>query len=458
MHPSTTHLAGRTALHLLAVLAMLAALLAPMLIGSPAWADHTDATEYPGNPGCQAIADSVAPGETWTEYKIDDIDKKPELDGDYGDPVGGKLTGPSEDLEDLYVTLSNTDEHYFDYELGDDFPPVFKGVIVKGGDSALFYEPADGTTGLHAPLNTSGQTDEPHGLSHISFCSGPGTPPPPSAELTVLKAFDPIEAGDESDYQATVDSTDVDWGATNTFDPGSYLITETYTGEGDDPLQLEGIACVDDAEASVEYDAETGVTLADGDNVTCTLTNVPVPTEPEPEPEPATLTLLKQVIDNADDGAVFSDFTPTVKDGEGADVIEGVAFQDHGAENPSSYVIEPGTYTLGEVEDDVYELEDLSCEGGTFDEETRTLTVAEGDDVVCTYVNENAEVAGVIIEEPEDPAPDPDPAPEVESEELAQTGLDAPWLAVLSALFLALGTALLRRTAPLTRTVRRLGS
>jgi hypothetical protein len=425
MHPSATHLAGRTALQLLAVLAMLAALLAPMLIGTPALADEHAGIEgyiifsYEGEKDVVYFDVATQSANVTLEGYAWDVNSD-------GEPGSFHLSC-SETLVGTTATV-----------LGPPSPfPAGETATIVGYDSTRV---------------TGGGT--------IQECQDGETPedPDPAAMLTVLKAFDPVDAGDEADYQATVGSTDVGWGDANTFDPGSYLIAETYTGEGDDPLQLQGISCVDDTEATVDYDAETGVTLADGDDVTCTLTNVPVPTEPDPEP--SSLTLLKQVINDNGGEAVFSDFTPTVTDGEGADAIEGVAFQAHDAESTMSYTIEPGTYTLGETGSAAYELTSLTCEGGTFDSETNQLTIAEGEDVTCTFVNddEEPEVQDVVIEKPEDPAPDPDPAPEVESEELAQTGLDAPWLAVLSALFLALGTALLRRTAPLTRTVRRLGS
>src|SRR5918994_7715496 len=131
---------------------------AGLFVALPASAQSNDGEVVPGNPGC----DDIAPeGEVWIELKVE-----PPADGDEF----------SEDALTVNVDVRDTEDgQVFDWDsnIGVD------AVIVKGGPNAnvYLYDPESmGATGLHAPVNPSGQWA---GLSHISFCYDEDEVPPP---------------------------------------------------------------------------------------------------------------------------------------------------------------------------------------------------------------------------------------------------------------------------------------
>jgi uncharacterized repeat protein (TIGR01451 family) len=114
-------------------------------------------------------------GPGYVGFKVE----RPEssLNGTYTDPATG-----------FQVTISNTNTtlHTFDYNSS---WPV--NVVVKGGPSSgNFYSPPAATgSGLHPPVNPN--NGKYYGISHITFCWKPDTPPPPGkAKLKIEKVAD----------------------------------------------------------------------------------------------------------------------------------------------------------------------------------------------------------------------------------------------------------------------------
>jgi hypothetical protein len=131
----------------------------------PASAEHVDPVQVPGNAPCPAGL---------TALKVE-----PVADGTFTD---GTLT--------VTIDVRDTaDGQVFDWtsNIGVDV------VIVKGGNASNVYTyvpESTGDTGLHAPVNRSGNFA---GLSHISFCYDAGeeptttttTSPPPTTTTTM---------------------------------------------------------------------------------------------------------------------------------------------------------------------------------------------------------------------------------------------------------------------------------
>jgi len=149
---------------------------AGLFVALPASAQSNEPETVPGNPVC---ADVAPAGVTWTAFKVE-----PPADGEFSD---GTLT--------VNIDVRATaDGQVFDWDsnIGVD------AVIVKGGPNAnvYFYDPeSTGDTGLHAPVNPSGQWA---GLSHIEFCYDveqvPPTTSPTTPPVTVTPSAQPAPA------------------------------------------------------------------------------------------------------------------------------------------------------------------------------------------------------------------------------------------------------------------------
>ena len=157
-------------------------------------------------------------------------------------------------------------------------------------------------------------------------------------------------------------------------DPGSYRLTEDGPG-GYDNLgwSCDGGTLVGDV-----------VTLADGDNVTCTLTN---DDRPGARPPDAHLTLVKRVINDDGGSAIARDWVlhaagPTPLDGRsGSDAVTSVS-------------VRHGVYTLQESNGPGrYRSRGWQCSGGTMTG-PHEVQIADGDTVVCTVTNDDVRSTG----------------------------------------------------------------
>ncbi len=155
-----------------------------------------------------------------------------------------------------------------------------------------------------------------------------------------------------SDFPLFVGATPVTSGVANIFIPGVYTASETtdsgYTAS------IWGGDCT----------SAGNVTLANGDNKTCTITNNDVGSTPA-----ATLTLIKTVINNNGGIKVVSDFP----------LFIGTTSVASGAVT----ILAPGTYTVSETTDPGYT---ASIWGGDCSSDG-SIILANGDNKTCTITN-----------------------------------------------------------------------
>ncbi len=104
----------------------------------------------------------------------------------------------------------------------------------------------------------------------------------------------------------------------------------------------------------------------------------------------ADITLRKTLVNDGGGSAVIGDFSLIAT---GPDVISGI----HGAISVTNQPVHPGTYVLSETNLPGYVASAWSCTGTTVSS-GNTITLAGGDDVVCTIVNDDEAVAWLTLE------------------------------------------------------------
>ncbi|GAA5147974.1 hypothetical protein GCM10023340_21190 [Nocardioides marinquilinus] len=164
---------------------------------------------------------------------------------------------------------------------------------------------------------------------------------------------------------------------------GDYSLTESG-GPGEyDALGWvcsTGTVSVGGGVVSASWSLDDGaLTLAPGENVTCTITNDDRPTAVLSDTR---LTLVKVVVNDDGGTAVPTDWTLSA---DGPTAIAGVT----GSDDVTDVAVEPGDYTLAESGGpEEYRAEDgWSCDGGTVTGDV--VTIAESDHVTCTIVNDD---------------------------------------------------------------------
>ncbi|MFA5030977.1 MAG: SdrD B-like domain-containing protein, partial [Patescibacteria group bacterium] len=148
-------------------------------------------------------------------------------------------------------------------------------------------------------------------------------------------------------------------GTTNTVVAGNYTVTETKTGPAGYTLSYSG-----------DCDASGKVTIANGDNKTCTLTNTR---------DIGSIKVIKNVDTDGDgdvDIAGATDWTWDISGGQ-QNIATG-----------SSATVDTGDYTINEDQKTNFHVVSLVC--GTQDlgaTESATISVAKDQNVVCTFTN-----------------------------------------------------------------------
>ncbi|MFK4790722.1 hypothetical protein [Microbacterium sp. ZW T5_56] len=145
--------------------------------------------------------------------------------------------------------------------------------------------------------------------------------------------------------------------------PGSYTLAET---------NMPGYTASTWSCTGAAFDSATGVvTVQQGESAVCTITNDDIAPR---------LTLVKEVVNDWGGTAVDTDFTLTAVGPVSVSGVEGSA-----AVTDAS--VSAGSYVIGEEALAGYELDGLTCVGGSFDAASSTLTLALGDDATCTLRN-----------------------------------------------------------------------
>ncbi|MBP1079174.1 hypothetical protein JOD63_003142 [Microbacterium terrae] len=163
----------------------------------------------------------------------------------------------------------------------------------------------------------------------------------------------------DSTISGTSGSSDVTSAAATA---GTYALSES----GPEGYTASDWECVGGSSSTAE-----SVTVAPGENVTCTITNTAI--------DP-TLTLVK-LVDNGDTGATTSPTAWTLT-AEGTTTISGAT----GSAAVTLAVVAAGTYELSESGPTGYTASDWSCTG-TAESTADTVTVVSGDAATCTITN-----------------------------------------------------------------------
>ncbi|WP_416888788.1 hypothetical protein, partial [Microbacterium sp.] len=156
-------------------------------------------------------------------------------------------------------------------------------------------------------------------------------------------------------------------GVTGLVAPGSYTLSETTAAGFAGDYAAGAWSCTG---GTLTGDS---VAVAAGAEVVCTITN---------DDRPAELTLLKEVNNSWGGTAIDSDFTLTAS---GPQDISG----SEGDPSVTAAAVAAGTYTIGEDALAGYELDSISCTGGTFDGVDQ-LSLGNGESATCTIRNEDA--------------------------------------------------------------------
>ena len=176
-----------------------------------------------------------------------------------------------------------------------------------------------------------------------------------------------------NDFLLKVDSNGVMDEVAYAVNPGTHKASETL---------LTGYTA---SEWGGACDADGDVSVALGETKTCTITNAD---------NTPTLKLVKTVmIDNGGD-EVADDWTLTAV---ASSPKEGRNISTLGGSDDFSPVFAGASYTLGETGPGGYTASDWSCEGGSL--QGSTLTVALGEQVICTIVNNDIAPSITLIKE-----------------------------------------------------------
>ncbi len=251
---------------------------------------------------------------------------------------------------------------------------------------------------------------------------------------------------------------------TKEFDgPGGFEVTEI--GGSPDGWTLTDIECTPETDTSLEA-ATAWVWVGETQVTTCTFTNtypgqtttvITTPPTTLPEPEPASLRVVKEVTGPGD---IPDTWTVGFEIASLGDTVREFSLSQVAGVATTGDLTE-GSYTVTETvpsgdESSLTDVDCLDAEGAavtsSLDERTLTVSLDEGDDVTCTFINAYPEVLDTEVtvaptEETVAPTTTPTtPAPEVKGDTVVQTlprtGSGTTSLAGFGALLLAAGAAL----------------
>lgn len=205
-----------------------------------------------------------------------------------------------------------------------------------------------------------------------------------------------VEAGSDQSQEFEFDGPD---GASYSLSHGesqTFLLPEgTYTVSELVPAgwELTDLQCVDpsgntttdlgNAEATIHLDVDTSGEDPEGEDITCTFTNAEV--------EQATITVRKVVTAGSTSGSFG--FTGDL----------GSFSLAHN--ETESFTVDPDTYTINETVPDGWTLDSASCDDTGSSDPRSGVTVADGDDITCTFSN-SRDQGTIIVRKETIPSPD----------------------------------------------------
>ncbi len=214
-----------------------------------------------------------------------------------------------------------------------------------------------------------------------------------TAELTMLKQVVNDNGGSSTttDFNLIASGADAIAGKSGdaditkaTVSPGTYTLSETGPGG-----YLGSWSCTGTTLTG------TTITLSAGDSAVCTLINDDL-FVPPPE---AFLTLEKIVINDNGGTALVGDFVLSFEDASGVSTSG-----PHGATAITNTSVLPGSYTLSETGAQGYALMEITCNGiDTIGSDG--LDITDGENVVCTFINDDRGVDLEVFKSVDDSSP-----------------------------------------------------
>jgi hypothetical protein len=190
------------------------------------------------------------------------------------------------------------------------------------------------------------------------------------ASLTLIKSVvnDNGATAVPADFQASIDGTNVDWETAISLPAGSHSASEA------------GLPGYTAGSWGGDCAADGSITLAPGQDATCSITN---------DDAAPSLTLVKSVVNDNGGTATAADFSLSA---DGPTPISGAG----GATSDATFAA--GTYTLSETDLPGYAAGDWSCVGGA-QVDAASVTIALGEAVTCTIVNDDAAPSLTLVKE-----------------------------------------------------------
>ncbi len=210
----------------------------------------------------------------------------------------------------------------------------------------------------------------------------------PLTSLSVTKVIISDQGGTATldDFEIRVDGLEVSWPDPGSTTGGSAVVADSPASYDLSEADLAGYqegtwSCTDQDLIGVPVSnggafGGASVSVAEGRQVICSITN----DDEAVEPETATLTLQKVVINDDGGTRVESEWT---LEAAGQVTISGVT----GDPSISGFDLPPGEYALSEAGPDDYESMGWTCSDGAL--AGNSLTLAGGEDAVCTIVNDD---------------------------------------------------------------------
>ncbi len=320
-----------------------------------------DYETHPGNVTCEDVA------ADWSTIH------KAEFDG--GAPPAGSHDAVS------WVLSAGEDGQVVEWTATTDVA----GVLVKGGrnGTAVYrYDPAArGDTLLHAPVNPGGKWAD---ISHITFCAAPGfEPPAETGTIVIEKVTHPADPKAEFAFASSIPGWNPSLrdGETASIDvpAGGYTVSEELSRSTPKAWALSSITCNDPTAVIDIPDPTTGgsvlVDITVGETVTCTFANRRIPDAPDTSTLViAKLTQPAGAVETFQFTSSVDGFAPALGDGESIGVQ-----------------VDAGIHSIAEAPTDGWQLTGITCTDPdaliVLATGEATVTVLEGETVLCTYTN-----------------------------------------------------------------------
>lgn len=356
----------------------------------------------------------------------------------YDNHVTATGTKPHQPQEQYHVVGSGSSGVVFTSDSISDLPDDQNQLTEQVEDDLVISADLTGVTAVHSAYPTSGANS----IRPVCAVFVP-VQQTPTGSITVEKKtnLETTESFsftlDPGDTQSVASGGSYTW---SSLTGGTYDLSEVLTA-----AQISAgwaLSSIDCGQASVTVNGATvRISLAAGQNVTCTFHNAleeqppPPPPSPPPPPEQGRILIQKLVTPTTATGS----FTFTASFHTGDLVIPAGGTHDSG-------LLAPGSYTVSEVAPEGWGVSDLTCsdpdDGTVVSRDSNGLSASAtidldgGETVICTFTNAVVNVGGIQVTTTTTP-------PQGTQVTLPFTGADSGSAAALGLAVLALGGMLL---------------